>query len=261
MGLSKQSQQQGGNFISVKYGSLIIQGDENSGEDFERLEVTKPNTNPPETVIKYVQRFGSLDGRIVNISWYDTEDTYEGFRFMGVKIKIRDSEDVFILDLKFGTKPYNTFVKCMENLNFEKDVQFNVWVDKKTDKTAFLMRQKDASGKWAPIKWKYTRENPGDCPPPRPKKPTGWDFSEQTEWLYDKLMEVIIPKVKELNPNEVEDEAEHVAPDLDDLAISSDEPVEENVEIPFLTKEQNKEYDESLKKEKASEKTGKKSDF
>lgn len=259
MGLSKSSQQTSGNFVSVKYGSLIIQGDENSGPDFERLEVTKPNTNPPESVIKYVQRFGSLDGRIVNISWYDTEDTYEGFRFMGVKIKIRDMEtkEVFVLDLKFGTKPYNTFVKCMENLDFEKDVQFNVWVDKKTDKTAFLMRQKDQSGKWAPVKWKYTRENPGDCPPPKPKKPTGWDFSQQTEWLYERLTDVIIPKVKALNPDETEDN--DAPPVLDELASDDDIP-EEGVEIPFLSKEENQKYDAQLKEEKQKA-TGKKSDF
>lgn len=177
-------------YLLVKHHSLVLESKE-PRDGYEPIEVTNPRTN--EQIIKFIKRYAAVEGVIKRIEWYDTKDSY-ATRFMGIKIHIADNGEYFQLDLPFNSRPYDSFTKLAENIDYARPVEFSVWHDRKQDTTAFAVRQDGV-----PVKWKYTRDDMGECPQPTQDKFGKWDFSKQREWLYVRLMEVVIPAVDELN--------------------------------------------------------------
>jgi hypothetical protein len=177
-------------YLLVKHHSLILESKE-PREGYEEIEVTNPRTN--ELVTKYIKRYAAVEGLIRKIEWYDTKDNYQT-RFMGIKIHLRDGGEYFQLDLPFNSRPYDSFTKMAENIDYNYPVEFSVWHDRKTDSTAFAVRQNGV-----PVKWKYTKDDMGDCPQPTQDTFGKWDFSKQREWLYHRLTDVVIPHVEALN--------------------------------------------------------------
>lgn len=260
MGLHTRSPRQN-NFLSVKHNSICREWkpnpdipNEQPPEGFQEITVKNPSEKGPNGedvyVQKWVQKFGSLDGTIVGAQWYDTKDKYK-FRSMGVKLKIKDEWETFILDLAYGTRPYDAFTKMMENIDYSFPVEFSVWHDTKNDKTAFVIRQDGNT-----VKWRYTRDyvantldalqlageaslyreldeatkvegntitvdlanrltEKGYPMAPGPVKDDfgKWSFDNQKAWLYKRLLGVVIPKIEELYPPYDEKEPEYSGPE------------------------------------------------
>lgn len=177
-------------YLLVKHHSLVLESKE-PREGYEPIEVTNPKTN--EQIIKYIKRFAAVEGMITKIEWYDTKDSY-ATRFMGIKVHIRDGGEHFQLDLPFNSRPYDSFTKMAENIDYTQPVEFSVWHDRKNDATAFAVRQNLVA-----VKWKYTKDDMGECPVPKQDTFGKWDFSKQREWLYHRLKDVVIPKVDAIN--------------------------------------------------------------
>lgn len=209
-------------FLLIKHHSLVLESKEPK-EGYEPVEVTNPRTN--EQIIKFIKRYAAVDGMIRKIEWYDTNDKYQT-RFMGIKIHIRDNGDHFQLDLPFNTRAYDSFTKLAENIDYSKPVEFSVWHDRKTDSTAFAVKQDGV-----PVKWKYTRENMGDCPGAKQSKLGKWNFDDQREWLLDNLLNVVIPHVDSLNAFD-EPEPEYTG-DPNDPLLSGPDVDDEYAPVTF----------------------------
>jgi hypothetical protein len=224
---------------------------------YQELTVENPSDIKPDgskgTVQKWVRKFGSLEGKIVGLEWYDRKQNVNGreVRFMGLKMKIKDDE-TYILDLPFGTKGYDVFTRVMEDIEYSKPIEISVWHDKKNgNATAVLFRQDGDS-----IKWRYTREWNNNvvrglgaskhteqlgydlhealeagavgadlmqkvidagfvvAPPPvhNPLAKPQWNFDAQRAFLWNRLNNIVIPKVQELNPKFDEPVPEEVDP-------------------------------------------------
>lgn len=195
-------------FLLVKHHSLILESKEPK-EGYDPIEVTNPRTN--EQVIKYIKRYAAVDGMVRKIEWYDTEQKFET-RYMGIKIHIRDNGDYFQLELPFNSRSFDSFVKLAENIDFTKPVEFSVWHDRKQDSTAFAVKQDGI-----PVKWKYTKDNMGECPPAVQNKLGKWNFDDQKIWLVDNLTNVVIPHVDALNAFD-EPQPEYAGEDADAIA-------------------------------------------
>jgi hypothetical protein len=239
------------NFLTIKHHSICkeLKPAPTSAADIEKAladgfqEITVENPSDIKadgtkgTVQKWVRKFGSLDGKIIGLEWYDRE--HSGVRYMGLKMKIRD-EDTYILDLGFGTKGYDVFTRVMEDIDYSKPIEISVWHDKKAgNATAVLWRQEGNS-----IKWRYTKEWNNNivqalgadkktvdlaeklsvaldsgalspelmdavakagyllAPPPihNPLGKPQWNFDQQRAFLWQRLTKVVMPKVEELNP-------------------------------------------------------------
>lgn len=179
-----------GNFLLVKHHSLVLESKEPK-EGYEPIEVRNPKTN--ELLTKYIKRFEAVDGMVKRIEWYDSGDTYST-RFMGLKIHLTDQGQYFQLDLPFNSRPYDSFTKLAENIDFEKPVEFSVWHDRKQDSTAFAVRQNGI-----PVKWKYVKGDMGECPDAVQDELGKWDFRDQRLWLRNRMLNVVIPHVEALN--------------------------------------------------------------
>lgn len=174
-------------YFSVKHHG-IVEESKREREGFTPIEVTVQRTG--ETVTKFIKRYKAIEGFVRKIEYRDSE--FDGLKFQSWKIHLVDDEGKLgILDLLLNSNPGSRFMKLAENLDFTKPVEFSAWHDTKDDKTAFIVRQDEQS-----VPQKYTRENPGDCPEPTQRGRQGkWDYTEQEDFLYDRMINVVIPAV------------------------------------------------------------------
>lgn len=186
----KERTESNNKFLVVKHHSIVLESKEPQ-EGYEEVHPTNPKTG--EVTTKYIKRFAAVEGVIRRIEWYDTKDNY-ATRFLGIKIHLRDGGEYYQLDLPFNSRAYDTFTKLMENIDYTKPVEFSAWHDRKEDRTAFAVKQDGTF-----VKYKYTRDNMGDCPVPTQDSFGKWQFQTQKEWLYKRLTQVVIPQVEALN--------------------------------------------------------------
>jgi hypothetical protein len=177
-------------FLAVKHTSLV-QESKGPREGFEKIEVENPRTR--EKVEKYIKRYSAVEGMVTKVEWYDTEQKYEN-RYQGWKIHM-DAKDVpVVLDLPFSSIPASRFMKLAENIDWTKPVEFRAWKDVRDNKTAFWVGQNNES-----VPQKYTRDNPGDCPPPVQNFKGDWKYDAQVEFLFKQMKDVVIPAVEKAN--------------------------------------------------------------
>jgi hypothetical protein len=185
-GLQERS---GGNgiFLVVKHHD-IVQESKKERDGFEPIVVKNPRTN--QMVTKYIKRYSGVEAMVKKIEWYDTERKYDQ-RYRGWKLYLDADGTACVLDIAFDSRQAGRFMKLAENLDFAKPIEFSAWHDKQHDSTAFNVKQDGKS-----IPQKYTRDNPGTCPPPKEKFGGKWDYSEQEEFLYTQMVNVVIPRVE-----------------------------------------------------------------
>jgi hypothetical protein len=189
----------GSTILVVKHQAICMESKE-PREGFEPVEggVFNPTTGKQQD--KYVRKFGSVDGMVRRLEWYNTEEQYDN-QFIGVKVHIEDDGEQFILDLPYNTRQYSVFTRSMEAVDWTKPVEFCAWPDRASAGTGFMLKQEGQKiSQW------YTKDNPGAAPPPVQDKITKkWDFSAQQTWLTEKLQNEIIPKVDKINAGRVDE--------------------------------------------------------
>jgi len=173
-------------FLTVKHHSIVEQS-KKPQPGFEAIEVTNPRSG--EQITKYIKRYRSVEALVTKIEWYDTGDRYDA-RYMGWKLYLNAAGTACVLDLPFNSKAANRFMKCAENVVWSEPVEFSVWEDKEGS-TAFVMRQDGEV-----VRQKYTRDNPGKCPPPTQSRSGKWNYDAQTDFLYERITGVVIPAVE-----------------------------------------------------------------
>lgn len=193
MGLHKESSGGGrSGKLYVKRGAILRESDtELPGYELVSGEVD----GVPYS--KYIERHGGVDGMITDIRWYDTGEEYEN-RYQGIHVEISDDDDMHVLELPFASRPYDSFVKFAENIDFSKPIEFRAWPDKKENSTGFRAVQDGET-----VRQKYTKQyvidnagEPGACPVGVENKRTGkWNFDDQRDWLLDNLLENVVPKI------------------------------------------------------------------
>lgn len=180
-----------GKFFVVKH-NTICQESSKEREGYDPIEVMNPQTK--EVTIKFIKRYDALEAMVTKIEFRDTKDQYEQ-RYISWKIHLDAGGEKGVLEIPFNSRIGDRFMKLAENLDFAKPVEFRAWRDKQ-DKTAFLVRQDGHS-----VPQKYTKDNPGECPPPVQKFGGKWNFDDQTEFLYNQMVNVVIPRVEAVAGN------------------------------------------------------------
>lgn len=188
--LKEKSERNNSVFLVVKHG-CICQESKEYREGWRETEVYNPSTK--ETQIKWIRPYDSVSGHIDKVEWYSRSDEKSGKTFSGYSLVLVDGEESAVLDLPFGSIPYQIFTKIAENISYGEPVEFAAWHDRKKDKLAFGAKQGD---KW--IKHRYTVADPGECPPPVQHGVTGkWDFSAQEVWLKERIDAEVVPVVEQ----------------------------------------------------------------
>jgi hypothetical protein len=195
-------------YLVVKHNSICEESKE-PREGFEPVEVFNPKTK--ETLTKYIDKWGSVSGFVNNLEYYDRE--HNGTKFQGVKINI---DDEVVLDLAAKTPAYDTFCKLAENIDFTQEVTFKAGLDKKNERTAFFVTQGNEG-----VKWKYTKDNPGDCPPWEKDEDGEWDSRKQRAFLKKRIIDVVIPAATAAASERAGETATEAAPEVEETKSSA----------------------------------------
>lgn len=173
--------------LHIKHGGLVRES-KHPQEGFSPIEVTNIRTGDVST--KYIKRYREVEANIKRIEWYDKE--YQGIPYQGWKLILDADGTPCTLDLPFESAVGSRFMKLAENLDFSQPVEFSAW---KTpdEKTAFSVKQGGQN-----VPQKYTKENPGDCPAPVQGFNKKWNFDAQKQFLHERMMNVVIPKLNAL---------------------------------------------------------------
>jgi hypothetical protein len=207
MGLNKNSNGNGGyTIVQVKHGGFSLEwkfGNDNPspaeiGEaeqaGYSMRLVHNPSLDKDEP--RWLSIFPELTGVITDVQWYDTKDEFTT-RFTGVKVKVEDDGETFMLDLPYGKRVLDAFLRFAENIDFSKPIEFRAWKDRKSDATAFMAKQ---DGEKVPQKYTkdYIESGATDCPPATENKRAGtWNFDAQREWLLENLLNNVVPKLQQ----------------------------------------------------------------
>lgn len=174
----------GGIFLSIKHHG-IVQESKYERQGFEPIDIPLRSGG---FITKYVKRYSGVEAMVKKIEWYDRE--YDGRPYKGWKIYLDADGTACVLDIDFNSRQAGRFMKLAENLDFSKPVEFSAWHDTKNDTTAFNVKQDGAS-----VPQRYTRENPGNLPPPKERMGGKLDFGDQEDFLFEQMMNVVIPRV------------------------------------------------------------------
>lgn len=213
----KETNTANGNFFSIKHGGFCLEADKPT-DGYTETEVNNPSLG--KMVTKWIKTFAAIEGKVGRIDWYDR--THGGTRYLGIKIIVRDNGESYSIDLPFGKRHYNYFMRVMDSIDYEKPVEFIAYGKKDEqgrDYTEFAVKQ---NGKW--LNQNYTKANPGDCPQSVQDAMGKWDSRDRHIWLKNRLETIIIPHVAELNDTGDQDE-----PVYDEPAFAG--PVSQNKSV------------------------------
>jgi hypothetical protein len=199
MGLHKDNGGNGGNILVVKRGAICLEEPDPQDEHAAEQLVAQGYVHVEGDVdgraySKYIKKFGSVDGMITDIQWYDTKEE-RSVRYQGLKVGIDDGNERFVLDLGYATKPYDAFTRFAEAIDYTQPVEFTAWTDRKKDSTGFAAKQNGQI-----VRQKYTKgyieSGESGCPAAEENSRTGkLNFDKQRDWLLDNILENIVPKI------------------------------------------------------------------
>lgn len=189
-----QEKGEGGIFLHIKHGT-ICEESKTPKEKFIPIEVTNPRSGQIST--KYIKPYKLVEAMIRRIDWYERE--YDGTPFMGWKIVLDADGTTCVLDLPLQSQTATRFMKLAENIDFSQPVEFSAWKTPE-DKTALSVKQNETQ-----VSQRYTKDNPGDCPPPVQGFGKKWNYDAQTQFLHERMTQVVIPKLNALRGMEQEE--------------------------------------------------------
>ena len=178
-------------FLSIKH-HCIWQQLEKPTSDSISVEVTNPETK--QVLTKHGYQYNDVSGHVSAIEKYDR--SVKGKRYRGYKMKISDGAEVFYLDMPDNSRVMRKFLMLMPNVDWDKPLRIAAWRTRKEGgdvETAILFSQDSQ-----PLKHYYTKAHPNGLPDaikhPRTEK---WDFTDQEDFLFEKLDKEIIPAIAE----------------------------------------------------------------
>ena len=166
---------------------LTIQAGKISKRVTEPAGSSKARTLDTGKVI-HEELYDSITGKLTGI--YTREGKY------GKELHIAIIDDVkYDLQLKLSSGPASSFLRAIENVNLDKPVTIIPKVQEVNGikRTSIIMSQ-DNTG----VKWKYTKDAPGDLPPMKKIKVKGqeqWDDTDQLEF-FERLINKINDQLK-----------------------------------------------------------------
>lgn len=167
-------------FINIINSKFTVKVDENTEGAVQR---ENKNGN-----IVHELLFSNLSGKILDIA-YKKKD-FGDF----VEIRIYD-DGHFVLQLPWGNSLCNNLIKMLPNIDYGCFVEFCVFKERKSGRTALLIKQ---NGEW--VKYAFTKDRPNGMPKPTQRKTGKWDFSKVEDFLFS----VLEGEIERINKHEEE---------------------------------------------------------
>lgn len=206
-------------YLVIKHGCLC-QESRTMRDGYDPIELADRD-NPGVTYFKYIKPWGGVEAMVTDIQFRN--EVFGGIPYISWRISLQaDEGSPMVLELPLNSNVGDRFMKTAEALDFTKPVEFRAWQEKESKKTAFMILQDDKN-----VSQLYTKENPGDMPPARQRFDKTWDFEAQKEFLYQRMMEVVIPRVHEANGTKPEASVDPAADPFAKTETRAEPPAEQ----------------------------------
>lgn len=169
-------------YLAVADGKIVRRMKEPTATSKERM--TKTGKAAHEEHYDYVM------GLIVDISTRENE--YGKFW----NVVLLDGAEKYTLQFQYSGGNASSFLRALPNVDLSKPVKMipRVQIDKEKKRSSIVMVQGENA-----IRWKWTKDNPGDMPTLRKVKVKGieqWDDSDMMEYLEKYVFTEIKPKLQ-----------------------------------------------------------------
>lgn len=153
-------------------------------QGYEPIEVRNPQTK--EDLTRFIKRYDGINAYVDEIEFRNEE--HKDVQYVSWKLHLDCGDYKAVLEIDFNSAPSTRFQKMAEGVDWNKPVYFRAFVDpNRKNATAFMMSQDDKN-----IPQRYTKETPNGLPEPV-KGLTGWNYSAQQEFLYSRMVNIVIP--------------------------------------------------------------------
>lgn len=207
MGLDNRAE---GKFITILGGKFCQKVPEGT-----QGAVTRTNKLGKTVTEKF---YDSFTGKLVGIK---TQDGTYGKSWI---FSFKDSGDVYHLQLSYSNSFATAFLKMLPNVDLTKEMKVQPSV-KEVDgknKSSLFINQNGQS-----VKHAYTKDAPNGLPPMVQVTVKGekiWDDTDRIEFLYQMVMDTIVPKLEGFS-------GATNAPEDDDMAVSNDTVVGKGMDL------------------------------
>ena len=207
MGLDNRAE---GKFITILGGKFCQKVPEGT-----QGAVTRTNKLGKTVTEKF---YDSFTGKLVGIK---TQDGTYGKSWL---FSFQDSGDVYHLQLSYSNSFATAFLKMLPNVDLTKEMKVQPSV-KEVDgknKSSLFINQNGQS-----VKHAYTKDAPNGLPPMVQVTVKGekiWDDTDRIEFLYQMVMDTIVPKLEGFS-------GATNAPEDDDMAVSNDAVVGKGMDL------------------------------
>jgi hypothetical protein len=184
-------------------------------------KICRQHKQPVEGSIERVNKTGrtvhetfhkALKGRITDIQAKDTD-----FGKQWIVTLQDETGQNEKLQFQYSSGYANGFLRALPNVDPSKEVIIAPNMQEKDGKkkTTVFLSQLDSDGKWSPLKWHYTKDEPNGIPDLEQKKVKGktvYDDSEIMEFLEKMVNTEFLPKLKGVAASVGDTEEEDKAP-------------------------------------------------
>ena len=169
-------------YLSIADGKIVRRFKEPTANSKQRTSKTGK--------IVHEESYDFVSGIITDISTKDSE--YGKFW----NVRLQDGHDTYVLQFQYSGGNASSFLKAIPNADMAKEIKIKPRVVMNGDKkrTTVMLIQDDTI-----IRWKWTKDNPGDLPSLKKVKVKGveqWDDSDMMEALEAYIDEHVKPKLK-----------------------------------------------------------------
>jgi len=169
-------------YLSIADGKIVRRFKEPTANSKQRTSKTGK--------IVHEESYDFVSGIITDISTKDSE--YGKFW----NVRIQDGADTYVLQFQYSGGNASSFLKAIPNADLAKEIKIKPRSEMNGDKkrTTVMLIQDDTI-----IRWKWTKDNPGDLPSLKKVKVKGveqWDDSDMMEALEAYIDEHVKPKLK-----------------------------------------------------------------
>jgi hypothetical protein len=169
-------------YLSIADGKIVRRFKEPTANSKQRTSKTGK--------IVHEESYDFVSGIITDISTKDSE--YGKFW----NVRLQDGHDTYVLQFQYSGGNASSFLKAIPNADLAKEIKIKPRVEMNGDKkrTTVMLIQDDTI-----IRWKWTKDNPGDLPSLKKVKVKGveqWDDSDMMEALEAYIDEHVKPKLK-----------------------------------------------------------------
>lgn len=167
--------------------------------------ISKGNFVTYENRKKVVHENMAFRGHVLGID-FDMRKDFHNVEQENILLYIRDSvNDEYVVIFQLESGYGNAFAKMAKNVDWKRPVELSAGVQTKDNRSygSLFISQPNEAGKWENIKWAYTKDNLGKCPPPEVKSDrngTYNDYTKQNAFLRKLLVDLVGKELKKLHP-------------------------------------------------------------